>query len=187
MGFLALTDSQAVILAAVVAAAVSAVIGVLTYRATISGYRAERFRLERELQRTMTAKLYDRRMDAYPKAWAITDGLRESQLLKHDAGNSSDYLPGILERLDEWASTDGAMILSQDSLEAVQELREALRAEPESEHGYSESQLDRVWEAKGTIRRELRRDVELLFREEDIIKPPSSGRDQQLSPPQRKQ
>jgi len=181
VGVLAISETASALIAAGVAAAVSLVVGGLTYWATIRGHRAERLRLERELQRTMTAKLYDQRMAAYPKVWKITEALRRSSLEAAGAQVSPAYFAPVLAAIDEWAATDGAMILSSDTVDALYEIRRALRDEPDSPAGYTEAQIERMRTAKGRFRRELRRDVQLLFTEEgevgQLIKPPSTMAD----------
>ncbi len=181
MGVLGLSDVNVALLSGVVAAVVSLIVGGMTYQATVRGQRAERLRLERELQRTMTAKLYDRRMAAYPKAWKITEALRRSEMLASDAPSDPQYFRDVLTELDHWAATDGAMVLSSDSVKALYEIRRVLRI-PMGSDGYSDEQIESIREAKGNLRRELRRDVELLFTEEadttQLIKPPSTELDQ---------
>lgn len=181
MGVLGLSDVSVALLSGLVAAVVSLIVGGMTYQATVRGQRAERLRLERELQRTMTAKLYDRRMTAYPKAWTITEALRRSNMLASEVRTNPQYFQDVLADLDHWAATDGAMVLSSDSVQALYEVRRVLRI-PMGSDGYSDDQLESIRHAKANLRRELRRDVELLFAEEldgtQLIKPPSTELDQ---------
>lgn len=181
MGLLALTDAAATMLSAVVAAVVSLAVGLVTYRATTSGHRSERLKLERELQRTMTSKLYDRRMEAYPRAWEISDALRRSRMRAGNAQQDPEYFAKVLAELDQWTATAGAMILSKEAVEASIDMRLALREAPAGPDGYSDEQVERIWRSKGRLRQELRRDVDLLFSEDDgpgLIKPPSTELDQ---------
>lgn len=181
MGLVALSDIGGALVSGGVATIVSIVVGGLTYEATVRGQRAERIRLERELQRTMTAKLYDRRMAAYPKAWTITEALRRSRMADDGVRSDPQYFHDVLSQLDDWAATDGAMILSSESVQALYELRQLLRL-PMPSGGHDDDHLNELRRSKGQLRRELRRDVELLFTEEakqaQLIKPPSTELDQ---------
>ncbi len=176
----ALTGGEVALVSAAVAALVSLAVGVLTFVATVRGHRAENDRLERELQRTMTVKLYDRRMESYPKVWKTTDGLRRSQMIANDARSNPEHFRRLLADLDEWTAGDGAMILSKESVEASHEVRQALRDSPADGTNYSEAQIERAWQAKRRFRQELRRDVELLFNEDGgrRLKPVSTDADQ---------
>jgi hypothetical protein len=181
MAILGLTDAEATILSAVVAAVVSLAVGLVTYRATTSGHRTERLKLERELQRTMTSKLYEKRMESYPRAWEISDALRRSRMRSGNAQRDPEYFARVLAELDEWTATAGAMILSKEAVDASIEMRLALREPPATPDGYSEQQMERIWLSKRHLRQELRRDVDLLFTEDSgpgLIKPPSTALDQ---------
>ncbi|NJO51774.1 MAG: hypothetical protein HC840_22790, partial [Leptolyngbyaceae cyanobacterium RM2_2_4] len=65
--------------------------------------KSEREKFERELQRSMTSKLYDLRLEKYPEAIAITDGLRRSRMSDPGEDLSEAYFKAILAKLDEMA------------------------------------------------------------------------------------
>jgi len=63
------------IVAGLVAGIVSLIVAVLSFYATVRTVRAERQKLERELTRRLTERLYDLRLKHYPRAFEITEGL----------------------------------------------------------------------------------------------------------------
>jgi len=133
-------------------------------RSTLS---AAREKLDRELLRSMTAKLYDVRIESYPRGMEITEALRKSQL----AGNvnlSEDYLNGIKTLLDSWYSSNAGFVLSRHSAQCYAALRKVLREKPESNDGYLPEQIDGIVTARREFRVALRADILLLFNE-DVI------------------
>lgn len=68
------------LLSAAIAATVSVLIALISFVANRNALKSERDRFERELERNMTTKLYSARLEVYPEAIAITDGLRKSRI-----------------------------------------------------------------------------------------------------------
>lgn len=154
------------ILSASIAAAVSLLVALISFVANRNALQAEYRKLERELQREMTAKLYDARLEVYPEAIAITDGLRRSQLAAQDDAVFEDYFRAILFKLDQWHSKKAFLLLSRNAVYTFYHLRKLLREPPELEGRYSPEQLDRIRRAKGEFRLALRSDIQILYREE---------------------
>lgn len=137
-------------------------VSVYVSRNTLS---AAREKLDRELLRSMTAKLYDVRIESYPRGMEITEALRKSQL----AGNSNlseDYLDGVKTNLDSWYSSNAGFVLSRHSAQRYSALRKALREKPESSDGYLPQQIDKIVTARREFRAALRADILLLFNED---------------------
>jgi hypothetical protein len=59
--------------------------------------------------------------------------------------------------------------LSQNAVKKYYELRDAFRDNPANGKKYSTEQLERVWNCKGSFRKSLKEDVQLLFNEESEI------------------
>lgn len=154
------------LLTAIISAIVSLTVTLITVSVSRSTIKAEREKLERELQRTMTVKLYDVRIEAYPHAMQITEQLRKSSLAKQGENLTEDYFKEVLSQLDAWHATKAAFIISRNSLYKLYALRKILREKPASNSHYSAEQLDRVGEAKGEFRSALRADIQLLFKED---------------------
>jgi hypothetical protein len=157
---------EAAILTAIISAVVSLTVTLITVIASRSNIRAEREKLERELQRSMTVKLYDVRIDAYPRAMQITEGLRRSHIRAQREEAHEGYFKDILNQIDEWHATKAAFIISNNSLHRLYALRNALRKKPEANGKYSAEQMNSIWSAKGDFRAALRADIQLLFKEE---------------------
>lgn len=158
---------EAAVLTAIVSAIVSLIVTILTVYASKSTMRAEREKLERELQRSMTARLYDARIEAYPEAMQITEALRRHRLEDQGENLSEDYLHAILTKIDSWHATKAAFIISRNSLYKLYALRKVLREKPESNGRYSQEQVSNIRDAKGRFRAALRADIQLLFKEEE--------------------
>lgn len=158
---------EPVVITAVISAMVSLIVTLITVFASRSSIRAEREKLERELQRSMTIKLYDVRLKTYPEAIEITEGLRKSQMAEQGESISEGYFRNILNQLDAWHATEAGFIISRDSLYKLYALREAIREKPEANGKYSQEQIRKIWEAKGAFRAALRADIQLLFKEEE--------------------
>jgi hypothetical protein len=156
------------VLSAVIAAIVSLVIAIISFIANRNTLKSEREKFERELQRNMTARLYDMRLEVYPEAIAITGGLRKTQMATQ-LNLSPDYFKAILSELDEWHGTKAFLLLSRNAVETLYTLRQVLRESPEANGTYSKDQLDRIWRAKGAFRSALRADIQLLYREETEV------------------
>jgi hypothetical protein len=154
------------ILSAAIAAIISLIVALISFMATRNTLRSEREKTERGLQRNMTEKLYDLRMEIYPEAIAITNGLRKSTLTELGDTLSEAYLKAIQEKLDEWHNAKAFLILSRPAVEELYALRRALREKPAPDGKYSPEQLERISKAKNAFRRSLRSDIQLLYEEE---------------------
>lgn len=90
------------LIAAFVAALVSLLVSLLTHAAEKRKVESEENRQEREMRRRLTEKLLDLRLQAYPKAFAITDKLRGSIILTKGNEISKDYVMIVLQELMDW-------------------------------------------------------------------------------------
>jgi hypothetical protein len=162
-----------VLVSAIVAALVSLVTALVSYFAQRRALAIEREKFEKQLQRTLTEKLYDLRLASYPKALEITEALRRSRLWSEETTLKEAYLLGVLNELDAWHSTKAAFLLSSNGMEALYELRRALRDKPQPDGTYTQQQVERIWQAKGRFRQALRSDIILLYSEE--IEPARPG------------
>lgn len=158
-----LTDA---VLTASIAAVVSLVGALVSYSATRRALAAEQAKLERQLQRGLTEKLYNLRLSCYPEAMHITEQLRKSRLRDQPNGLTLEYTGAVLQALDDWHSKSAAFLLSASALESLYEVRRALRDMPAEGGKYSEAQIQRMWEAKNRLRQSLRSDIILLYGEE---------------------
>jgi hypothetical protein len=119
---------------------------------------------ERALQRRFTERLYDLRVQCYPRAFEITGGITSEQL--HPANTTPEHLRNVRSELLAWNRTAARLAMSEPSVRAVYRLRDALAMEPVAGERFSREELDRLWHAKNELRDSLRRDVGLLYAEE---------------------
>ena len=156
----------AAVIAAVVSLVVavgSVVVTVLTTQATL---RRDHERQKAEFQRTMTARLYDRRVATYPGLFAATDAFRNSRLSATQ--DMHRHLTDAIEQVNQWHATEGGLILSAPAYEQLLELRRAVRRYLQEPAG--SDQLDQlrhdIWDRKGQLRAAMRADLGLLFDED---------------------
>ncbi|NJM84849.1 MAG: hypothetical protein HC839_00705 [Leptolyngbyaceae cyanobacterium RM2_2_21] len=154
------------LLSAAIAAIISLVVAAISYLTNKNALQAERDRFEQELQRNMTTKLYNARLEIYPEAIAITDGLRKSRMGSQAETISQEYFSNLLIKLDQWHSTKAFLLLSPSAVKTLYQLRKLLRQQPEADGKYTEEQLNKIWQAKGSFRSALRSDIQLLYKEE---------------------
>lgn len=176
------------VLSALIAAAVSFTGALISFYANRHDAAVERQRQERELQRRLTERLLDARLQCYPAAFEISDALVGSRVFSDSL--TKEDLAHCLDRLAEWNRTRAALLLSNRSLDAFYDLRGALEGALRSE-AMDEAVRKRVYEAKNHFRRSLRADVHLLYGEESAggrgsraLRPATDTRS--ASPPQAK-
>jgi hypothetical protein len=151
--------------AALIAAIVSGFASIITYLIATNKIRAERDAMERELQRKLTDRLYDLRLQHYPGAFVITD-----QLGKHHSAPVEQrpaFYADLVQQLRQWKKGEPSFLMSDKSLQAYRQLLEALKANPALGNRYNEQQMDRIWRKRVAFRDALRDDVGLLFVEEN--------------------
>jgi len=124
--------------------------------------------LEKQQLGSMTAKLYDVRIESYPLGMELTEALRKTQLAG-DVTLTGDYLSKIVLQLDLWYSSKAGFVLSRNSAQCFSELHKAIREKPESNGVYSPEQIDRMVRARREFRMALRADILLLFNEDVLL------------------
>ena len=152
------------LLTIVVSALVSSGTAILAYRSTVSALRQEWRIREREMSRKFTEKLYDLRLQTYPKAFEITDQLRSEFVFSSEL--TEELLLQVRNELTNWHKAKSGFLMSEHCLEAYYEIRTALAASPERQGSYSKNQRRRLWKAKNRFRGCLKADLDLLYKEE---------------------
>jgi hypothetical protein len=117
----------------------------------------------------MTSKLYDLRLEIYPEAISITDGLRKARMVAPEESLSEEYFKAIVSKLDEWHGAKAFLLLSRNAIDTLYSLRKVLREKPEMNGKYSKEQLERIWRAKNAFRSALRSDIQFLHKEETEV------------------
>lgn len=73
-----------------------------------------------------TAKLYDVRIESYPKGMEVTEALRKTQLAG-DVTLTEAYLSDVVSQLDSWYSSKAGFVLSRNSAQRSSALHKAVR------------------------------------------------------------
>ncbi len=153
--------------AALIAAAVSLIVSLLSYWAALHRIRAERRNLEERLKRGLTEKLYSLRLEIYPEAFEIT-----SDAGKYAGRTDKEIIEHTRETLDQlmgWERERAGLVLSRRSLRAFYALRDALSRGPGDGNAYTSEQLENMWRARNVFRGRLRDDVGLLYEEDPDV------------------
>lgn len=149
---------------ALIAALVSLLVALVSFVANRRSLEAQREKFERELQRRLTEKLIDRRLDAYPAAFEATAPLWKGSIF--GSSTPGEPMKSTLDQLQAWSTSEGALLMSGGSLRCFYELR-SLLSKAVSPGGPSIAELwDDIWRAKVSFRKSLRADVHVLYAEE---------------------
>jgi hypothetical protein len=155
---------------AAIAAGVSVLVAIgsvsANYLTTRASLRRDHERQEADFKRTMTERLYDRRVALYPGLFAATDAFRNSRL--NSAKDLSTHLAEALARVDEWHAREGGLMLSPDAYDRMLDLRRSVRQciEENPEPERLEELKHNIWACKGSLRKAMRADLGLLFDED---------------------
>lgn len=143
---------------AIVAAITSLIISLLSFYQALRTAKLQKEQFEKSQNRNLTSKLYDLRLEHYPRAFEITEQIKKSK-----GGNLDPTLIfGVLEELQQWKTGAVSMILSGNCMHAYHKFRDALARRPATGDKYSMEQIDKIWKLRSEFRRNLRFDIGLL-------------------------
>lgn len=146
----------------IIAASASLVISFITLYQFFRNQRFQQYQFNKTLERSLTTKLLDLRLEHYPKAFEITDSIYKEK------GGNYDYTKIIssLNDLIEWKKGIVNLIISNESLESYYNLRDSLMRNQGDNSQYSLEQIQKISKNVKEFRRQLKRDLGFLFREE---------------------
>lgn len=151
-----------IITPSIIAALTSLIISIITLFQFFRSQKLQQKQFDKNLSRGLTSKLYDLRIDCYPKAFEITDSIH-----KLKGGN---YDPKIIQtalaELIDWKKGIVSLVISVEALESFIALRDVLMRNPEKKDIYSSTQIENISHRTKEFRKQLRRDIGFLFREE---------------------
>lgn len=151
-----------IITPSIIAALTSLIISIITLFQFFRSQKLQQKQFDKNLSRGLTSKLYDLRIDCYPKAFEITDSIH-----KLKGGN---YDPKIIQtalaELIDWKKGIVSLVISIEALESFIALRDVLMRNPEKKDTYSSTQIENISHRTKEFRKQLRRDIGFLFREE---------------------
>lgn len=147
---------------AIIAASTSLLISIITLFQFFKNQRFQQRQFNDSLNRTLTTKLYDLRLEHYPKAFEITDNVYRKK------GGNYDFeaIQGSLRELIDWKKGTVDLIISIEASDGYYKLRDALMKNPSHKNRYSNEQVEKIHSTTKYFRRQLRRDLGFLFREE---------------------
>ena len=145
-----------------IAALTSLIISVITLFQFFRSQSNLQKQFDRNLNRNLTSKLYDLRINSYPKAFEITDKIHKLK----GGGYDPEIMKEVLIELIEWKKGVVGLIISIEALESFIELRDVLMKNPETQNAYSKTQIENISCRVKEFRKQLRRDIGFLFREE---------------------
>lgn len=156
------------VIAALISGSVALVVSILSSLVTSSiarkRLRHETERLERELQRNKTDKLYELRLSCYPNAFKLTEPLLGTKLFS--IGIDKETVRKVLNDLNEWKANEATFIMSKASHKSFYHIRRTLMNMIEMDGSYTNDVIRQLFEAKNSFRKNLQNDVGLLFEEE---------------------
>lgn len=146
----------------IIAALASLIISIITLYQFFRNQRFQQDQFNKTLNRNLTTKLYDLRLEHYPSAFIITD-----EIYKEKGGNYDVTKIRIaLDELIIWKKGVVNLIISNDALTSFYALRDSIMKNPAQGTIYSSEQVDKISTNTKEFRRQLKRDLGFLFREE---------------------
>lgn len=151
-----------IITPSIIAALTSLVISIITLFQFFRSQRLQQKQFDKNLSRGLTSKLYDLRIDCYPKAFEITDSIHKLKGGNYDP----EVIKTALAQLIDWKKGIVSLVISVEALESFIALRDVLMKNPEKKDTYSSTQIENISYRTKEFRKQLRRDIGFLFREE---------------------
>lgn len=153
-----------VVVTALIAGIVSLLVSVIATWASIRSMTLRKRQHERELERRFTEKLYDTRLDSYPRAFSICGKLRSRAVFGDDF--DSALASTVASALDDWNTSPAGMVISNEAQDAYHQLKDALHEVIKASGEVPKNLRHKVWDAKNQFLGRLRADLNLLYQEE---------------------
>jgi hypothetical protein len=145
-----------------ITAGTSLIISLITLVQFYKSQNSQQKQFNKNINRNLTTKLYDLRLEIYPRAFEITDNI-----YKDKGGNfDTEKLKNILNELIEWKKGKLNLIISYEALASYYQLRDNLMKNPANHNLYSVEQIEKITNSSNNFRKQLRRDLGFLFQEE---------------------
>ncbi|WP_256004947.1 hypothetical protein [Pedobacter deserti] len=147
---------------AIITASASLIVSLITLYQFYRNKRFQEKQFDRSNNRAFTTKLYDLRLEHYPKAFEILDGV-----YKEKGGTVSiDVIKHAHDELIMWKKGIVSLIISNEARDSYVMLRNLLLKKPANNNQYTPEQTDKFFIAIKEFRRQMRRDIGFMFREE---------------------
>lgn len=147
---------------ALITASVSLVVSLMTLFQFFKNKRFQEDQANRASNRAFTTKLYDLRLENYPRAFEIVDAI-----YREKGGQLNPVLiRSTCDDLIKWKTGIINLIISNEARRSFYVLRDLLLKNPAAKDSYSVEQSDKINTVLKDFKRQLRRDVGFMFREE---------------------
>ena len=145
---------------AIIAGVISIFIALISFFIAYLGVKAQMERFRQEQSRGLATKIYDRRLEIYPAAFAITEKLDRSKGLTAD--NKIENFKTAGEKMTEWHGSGAALIMSGQSIKTYYLLLKSIGKQPAEPDNFSEIQLEKIRNCRSAFRLSLRKDIGML-------------------------
>lgn len=147
---------------AILASITSLIISLITMYQFIKNKSFLEAQFNKTNNRAFTSKLYDLRLQHYPQVFEVLDTIHKGK----GGLVSVTVINNACENLITWKKGIISLIISTEAHESFYLLRDSLMKKPSSLEHYSPEQIDKIVGAVKDFRRQLRRDLGFMFREE---------------------
>ncbi|WP_237275666.1 hypothetical protein [Tenacibaculum ovolyticum] len=148
----------------IIASITALCVSLITLFQFFKNQRFQQKQFDKNLNRSLTTKLYDLRLEHYPKAYEITDLVYKKKGGNYDVNEIKD----VLEKLIEWKKGIVNLIISVESRDSYYVLRDVLMKNPAHQESFSKEQIEKIFNANKSFRKQLRRDLGFMYREERL-------------------
>ena len=158
------------IITALIAGVVSIIVSLIGVFISLRQLKYSERKLRFEIRQKYMDKLYDKRMELYPKAFLISSKIKRRKLPQ--GINTQNEILEILKSLNAWAEEEAGLFMSANAVRSYWDLREVLGKNPGSGEHYHERQIEKIWDARVAFRSALRADIGVLHYADHQIKIP---------------
>jgi len=146
----------------IIAALTALVLSLITLLQFFKNQRFQQKQFDKSNNRNLTTKLYELRLEHYPKAFDITDNIIKEK------GNSYDVqkIKKVADDIIAWKKGVVNIIISVECRDSFFSLRDTLMKKPAENGQFSQEQVSKIHNANKNFRKELRRDFGFMYREE---------------------
>lgn len=145
---------------ALIAGGVSLIVTVISLISSFFVQKLQSRNSEKQIRASVSDKVISLRLKYYPQAFVITERIKRRK-------EPEKIIPRleilkINKQLSEWKSGIASLILSQDSINAFYELRDALNMGYAEKNAYSQEQVEKIIASRNNFRSSLRYDIGFL-------------------------
>jgi len=146
----------------IITALTALTLSVITLYQFFRNLRFQQRQTDKNQNRDLTNKLYELRLEHYPKAYDITDNIIKEKGNNYDVQTIKNVAADIIA----WKKGVVNIIISVECRDSFFALRDTLMKNPAEKGQFSQEQVSKIHNANKSFRKELRRDFGFMYREE---------------------